>query len=366
MHERYLTSYEALCAGLTALDQQAIDASIYLLEHAHYQSRSQIVTFVGDLAAETTHPIVYAWLHASWTAQHAAWWVLAYIERLYPPKADQLRDTIDPLAQIHPDLHAHVGTQVAAWLYAWLTHARAPVQTLPNPVTQTLTSWLRAEHPERALSSLQALLALGADISRTDAARAVAHAIDANIEEADLLGMQCGFIESAERLATQVLQGGPWADIAVQAFVQILPEEAEKRFDAVNLPRRGAPRDRDIQVATIRAAHGDESASKWLANACKTKDLRRRSIAWSGRVRAVSRNLDIQKQHALGKLLLREPESVRAWVISTLDPSCPTQRAWLEQARDYGTEEEKTAVKDALRSALSHRPLVPQMGQRNL
>lgn|GEM_PF-5787234 len=364
MQERYLTSYEALCAGLTALDSNAIDASIYLLEHAHYHSRSKITTFVLDAPTHIASHILNAWLQADWAAQTAAWWVLASAQRLLPSKAEALRDSTKPLTKIHANLHPQVGTQVAAWIYAWVTLEPKAAAQLPEQVRTLLLQWFTEAHPERALSSLQCLLALHHDIAREDAAKVIARAVDAHIEGADVLGIRCGFIESAERLATQILEGGPWADVAVQAFVQILPEAIEAQLQAVNLRRNG--RDREIRVATVLAAHGDVNAQKWLENACKTKDLRRRAMAWAARVRSTSRAGQDATLNELGKLLLREPESVRAWVLSTLDTQHPIHREWLLQARDYGTEEEKSAVQDALRASLAQHPLVPDASETNL
>lgn len=359
MQERYLTSYEALCAGLRAQDASAIEASIYLLQSAHYSSRSQIVTFVGELDKHSADVILRAWFDAPWPAQSAAWWVLAYNERLHPPMAQRLRQALQPMQRIARDVHPDVAVQCAGWLYEYVVHVGLPNVEYPQAVVETLRAWCEDDDAQCALSSLQTLLALEIPVARTTAARVIAQAVDAGIDDADVLGMRCGFIESAERLTEQVLRGGPWADLAVQAFVQILPNAARKRFETVSLRWRLLPQDREVHVATILAAHGDADALAWLQRACQTRDPRRRAVAWAGRVRAMSRSSDMASQERLGKLLLREPESVRAWVLSTLDPSCAMQRQWLEQARQYGTEEERIAVEDALRAYALRRPLVP-------
>lgn len=359
MQERYLTSYEALCAGLRAQDDEAIEASIYLLQTAHYASRSQIVNFVAELEQHTACTILGAWFDAPWPAQSAAWWVLAYNERLRPPIAEELRRLLTPFDRVQQDLHPHVAVQCAGWLYEHVVHVGAHNAACPARVIDILHAWRTDADPQCALSSLQTLLALEVPVTRVDAAQVIADAVDAKIDAADVIGMRCGFLESAERLTEQVLRSGPWADLAVQAFVQILPDVARKRFEKISLRWRLVPQDREIHVATILAAHGDAEALAWLQRACQTRDPRRRAIAWAGRVRAMSRSSDTDARKRLGNLLLREPESVRSWVLSTLDPSCPMQREWLEQARHYGTEEERIAVADALRAYALRRPLVP-------
>lgn len=359
MKERYLISFDALRDGLQERDPDALDASIYLLEHAHYQSRSQIVLFVATRDAPALEEILRAWLKGPWPAQSAAWWTLAYNARRAPDLADAIDAALSPYDLIQRDAHEHVGVQICAWLYERLVHGQISPKDVDARIVDILHSWLQADHPQRALSSLQALLALNAKVSRQDAARAVAHAEDAGIEDADVIGLRCGFLESAERLVHHVLTEGPWADLAEQAFVQMLPETARAQLESVPLRRRGAPRERDIRVATILAAHGDNGALQWLETACTARDTRRRALAWAGRVRALR---DPHQQEALkhvGKLLLREPEHVRAWVLSTLDPQCPIQRRWLDQGREYGTEEEKSAVEDAMRTYLYKRPLIP-------
>lgn len=364
MKERYLTSFDALQNGLQERDPKAIEASIYLLQHAHYQSRSQIVLFVASRDAPALEEILRAWLQSPWPAQSAAWWTLAYNARRNPHLAEKTHAALSTYNLIQHDVHEHVGVQICAWIYERLAHAQINPQNIPPHVADILTQWLQADHPQRALSSLQALLATQTHVSRHDAARAIARAINAGIEEADVIGLRCGFIESAERLAQQVLTDGPWADLAEQAFTQTLPDIARERLAAVPLRRSRAPQERNIRVATILAAHGDESAMKWLKTACTTKDTRRRALAWAGRVRALQEasKKEANQQEILrnvGKLLLREPEQVRAWVLSTLDPQCPIQRQWLDQAKEYGTEEEKSAVEDAMRAYLYKRPLIP-------
>lgn len=363
MQERYLISYEALAEGLDEGDAHAIDASIHLLQSAHYESRSRVVTLVGDFEVEQSVPVLERWFDAPWPAQTAAWWVLSYNERLTPSKAGALREALDPLSRIDASVHESVAVQMAGWVYEYVMHTPTERVQIPQTVEETLRIWLDSSHPQLALSSLQTLLTMGAAVTRTDAAPVIALAENANIAGVDRIGMRCGFLESAERLADQVLNDGPWSDLAVRAFVQALPDNARERFESVRLPRRLVAQDREIHSATILAAHGDSNARDWLEKACKIRDPRRRALAWAGRIRALCRAEDEEQRAKVGKQLLRESEAVRAWVISTLDPACPMQRQWLEQASKYGTDEERAAVRDALRAYARRRPLVPDAAQ---
>lgn len=363
MNARYLTSYEALSEGLRASDAQAIDASIHLLQSAHYESRSRVVTLIGDIDVEQSTPVLERWFQAPWPAQTAAWWVLSYTERLRPPNAKILRETLDPFARIDESLHPSVAVQVAGWVYEYVLHAAKHTVQIPATVEQALRAWLNAKNPQLALSSLQTLLVMNVQVPRTQAAQVIALAADAGMADADKIGMRCGFLESADRLADQVLTDGPWSDVAVRAFVQALPENARQRFESVSLRWRVSPQDREIHVATILAAHGNSKAHAWLKRACNVRDPRRRALAWAGRVRALCRDQSQEQRAKVGKQLLRESESVRAWVISTLDPSCPMQRQWLAQASEYGTNEERAAVRDAMRAYALRRPLVPDAAQ---
>lgn len=363
MEQRYLTSYEALAAGLQELDVAAIDAASHLLQSAHYESRSRVVIFVGDAEPAVSIPVLERWFDAPWQVQIAAWWVLSYNERLTPSKAKVLREALTPLSRIKADVHEDVAVQVAGWVYEYVLHAARTTPTVPASVEKTLRLWLKSTHPQLALSSLQTLLIMRVQVPRPEAAQVIANAADAGIAEADVIGMRCGFLESADRLADQVFEEGPWCHIAVEAFVQALPDNARTRFEAVSLRWHLPARDRDIHVATILSAHGDREARSWLQKACKARATRRRAIAWAGHIRALRRVNDEDAMRAVGKMLLREREAVRAWVISTLNPACAIQREWLDQARQYGTPEERLAVRDAMHAYALRRPLVPHAAQ---
>lgn len=358
MFQRYLTSFEALQVGLRERDEEALRASVQLLATAHDRSRSQIVVFVGSLPLANSEPILRRWLAEDWPAQSAAWWVLGYLERLAPPAATELRKRLSPLDRFADIEHEMVALQAASWLYC---HALVPTNIaakLPTQVELKLRHWLNATSVALALAALQALLRLDVDVSKSEAARVIAQASNRGLREADVLGMRCGFIECAEKLVDEMIADGPWASVAVDALAEVLPDEARARLETMR-PKRWTSSDSAIHVMTVLAAHHDVKALQWLERACAQRDPRRRALAWAGRVKAVCKAGDIGERQAVGKALLREDEAIRAWVISGLDPSCPTQREWLNQARRYGTLEEQEAVVDAMRAFSLRGPLVP-------
>lgn len=362
MYQRYLTSFDALSAGLVALEADALRASCQVLATAHDRSRSQIVVFVAELPATTVSAILRAWLDDAWPAQSAAWWVLAYLERLVPPKAIPLRETLQPFERFARIEHDAVAIQAAAWLYSFATVDSRAVEHVGRPVEEALRRWMDAESIALSLAALQSLLRLGLDVGKGEAARVIGQASMKGFREADVLGVRCGFIECAERLVDEIAQEGPWTSMAVEALSQVLPGSARQRLETMR-PSRWTNSDSAIHSSTILASHGDTRALTWLEKACQQRDARRRALAWSGRVRAVCRAGDEPARQQVGQKLLREDEAIRAWVISGLDPSCPTQRHWLDQARRYGTLEEKEAVVDAMRSFALRGPLIPDAGR---
>lgn len=358
MFQRYLISFEALQGGLRELDEEALRASVQVLATAHDRSRSQIVVFVGGLPVATIEPILRAWLNEDWPAQSAAWWVQGYLERLAPQTAGRLRASLNPLARFAEIEHEAVALQAASWLYCHaLVHPEASDE-LPTAVELKLRLWLDATSVALALASLQALLRLGCEVSKAAAARVIAQASSRGLREADVLGMRCGFIECAEKLVDEMVTDGPWASVAVDALSEVLPDQARARLQTMR-PKRWTSSDSSIHVMTVLAAHKDAAALEWLERACAQRDPRRRALAWAGRVKAVCMAGDATARQHVGQALLRESEAVRAWVISGLDPSCPTQRRWLDQARRYGTPDEQEAVIDAMRAFSLRGPLVP-------
>lgn len=359
MTDRFHTSFEALCEGLSQNDADAQRASMDILQLAHDRSRSQLVLFVGELPLSLMAPLLQQWFDGPWETQTAAWWVCAYVERVATPKSANLRQMLALLQRLPQATdHDAVTIQALGWLYNVASVSPKALEASREELHDSLDAWLNAENVYLALAALQTMLRMNIPVAKTAAAKVVARGAARGIPEADVLGMRCGFIESAERLVQEIFQRGPFTWHAVKALVEALPETADKKLRAYRVPWWSTG-DTVIHVSTILAAHGDEDAlqrlEKWLA----LKDLRRRGLAWSSLILALQKRDNTAALDALGKRLLREPESVRAWVLSELSPACPVQRAWLDQAKRFGTLDEQEAVVDAMRAFSLREPLVP-------
>lgn len=359
MLERLLTSFEALAEGLREGDPDAADAARTLLQAAHDSSRSKIVLLAGELPTPRLAPLLQHWFDGPWQSQTAAWWVCGYVERMDAAKAVVLRNTLGLSDRIPAIENDEVALQATSWLYCRLAADPRPPDSLPPALDAALRTWTREEtHPRLALSALQALLRVDAPVAKDEAARVIAQAAARGLPEADILGMRCGFIESAERLVDEIFRDGPFALTAVRALTEALPLPAKAKLQRYRSPRWTAS-DATIHVATVLAAHGDAEAAQRLRDATDLRDLRRRGLAWSGLIRALEVLGERAQIQALQKRFLRQPETVRAWVISELNPRCPVQEKWLDQARRYGTADEQAAVVDAYRAEASRGPLVP-------
>lgn len=359
MDERLLTSFEALQAGLREGDPDASEASRSLLQTAHDSSRSKIVLLAGELPTPLLAPLLLHWFDGPWQSQTAAWWVCGYVERTDAAKAATLRSTLGLRARIPAIENPEVALQATSWLYCCLVADPNTAEAFEPDLEAALRAWVEGDaHPRLALSALQALLRAEATVAKEEAARVIDHAAARGLAEADILGMRCGFIESAERLVDEMIGDGPFALTAMRALSEALPPPAKAKLERYRGPRWTAS-DATIHVATVLAAHGDASAAQRLLDATKHRDLRRRGLAWSGLIRALELSGERAQLQALQKRFLRQPESVRAWVISELNPSCPVQATWLDQAQRYGTADEQAAVADAYRAEASRGPLVP-------
>lgn len=357
MDERYLTSFDALRDGLANGEPEAIAAAATVLQLAHQSSRSQVVVYVTTLDIAQIQRIVTPWLQDAWSVQRAAWWVLAILEKNAPSKAAFLRDNLGLLSRIDDKLHPEVAVQVLGWLYVSVVN-QSISSTLAQTHIDVLRHWLQANEPATALAALQCLIAVNADVSKTDAATVVNAAHRAGIAQADIIGMRCGFLESASRLADQILQDGPWANMAVEALSQELPKEVEVKLMMVP-PSRWSMRIRDIHVAHVLAVHGHTQSLDWLEQARHRRDLQKKALSWSAFIAATATAGDEQALLRAGRELLRQQESVRAWVLSTLDPQNQHQRKWLDQALRYGTPDEQRAAQDAFHTHVLRQPLVP-------
>lgn len=347
--QRYQTSFEALHQGLTSLDAEAIQVSAELLIVAHDQSRSRIVTAVSAMPVEIQTEVLSQWFEANWASEAAVWWVMARLERYLDPRAAALADALSLFERTMDDATPAVCVQYCTWLF-WRASARRsfPVAFL-EPVGERLNRWIQASDPALAVASLQAILAMQLRTSRERAANAVARGVSAGLREADFVGLQCGFYESADRLVEEIMAGGPWSLAAVDALCLRLPDGTKARLRAM-LPSKDVLTDRAIHIATILGAHGDEAAIALLDAACGARDPRRCAVAWAGRVKALPASGGEDEYRRVWKLVLRQPESVRAWVLSGLNPTHPLHARWLHDAKTFGTEEEKRAVADALRA----------------
>lgn len=347
--ERYSTSFEALQAGLQAEDPVAFEVSADLLLVANETSRARIVNAVGALQLPTLTSVLARWLSHNWASEAAGWWVLAGLERTLDPRAAALAGALKLFERLDGERLPAVAVQYCTWLY-WRANAR---RTFPEgfaaSVEGVLNAWVQSPEPSLAVAALQSILAMHLRTSRERAAAAVARGVRAGLREADFVGLHCGFYESADRLVDEILAGGPWSSAAVDALCLRLPDRSKGRLRSM-MPSKDVLTDCAVHLATILGAHGDEAAIALLDAACATRDPRRAAVAWGGRVKALPARGGEAEYRRVWKLVLRQPESVRAWVLSGLNPTHPLHAGWLHDAKTFGTDEEKRAVADALRA----------------
>lgn len=352
MDDRYLTSFEALRAGLLVNDKEAREATLRILESAHNSSRSQVVVFVAELPSHIRDEVLELWFAGPWWSQRAAWWVCGYLERTHD---DTLQDTLRRFRLFDRLVGAEdyaVCVQALAWLHSRASAGRVPEVSVSSPLVVKIITWLHVDDPALSIGALQTLVSLRVPIHEPTAQAVVRRGVDAGIRAADFLGIKFGVETSGTRLADEIIRNGPWSVRAVDALCKHVMNEALSKLSEASR-WRFINDDTRIHIATVLASHGDAAAWNLLVNFSGQKDLRKRGMGFSARIKALeARGSD--KAHAdLWKEVLKQPEDVRAWVISCLNPSLPIHRYWLEEARQFGTNEERSAVDDAYRAAFS-------------
>lgn len=350
--ERFLTSYEALTAGLLAKDEQALEASLRILQSAHNHSRSRVVVFVAELPPHLRLWVLERWFQGAWFLQRAAWWVAASLERSHDEALQELVLYFRLFDRLVVAQDNAVCVQALAWLHARALAGRVPAIPEDSPVTARVLAWVDDEDPALAIAALQGAVSAHIHVPDERARRAIHRGAAVGIREADLLGARYGVIDAAMRLVDEVRSAGPWSTRAVDTLCAVVARDALEQVRAL-LKNRFLREDVRLNLATILAAHGDERAWETLVSFSASKDSRVAGMGLSARIRALEKRGSERAHFELWKEVLKQPESVRAWVLSQLNALNPTHLAWLEQARKYGTDEERSAVDDAFRSNMT-------------
>lgn len=345
----YVTSLEALRHGLLTKDDVACEATVTLLARAHHHSRSQVVLLVADLPHHLRTWVLERWFGGDWFVQRAAWWVAGWLERVDD-------ESVTELAQRFRLFHRLVGAQESAvrvqglvWLYSRVQAGRVPALGVDTPFAQTLMAWLDEDDVPLALATLQVLMEMQIAVSPAISRSVVRRGVENGIREADFLGVRLGSTECALRLVEEIRRNGPYAVRAVGTLSQNVVPDALASLKALFASRLWND-DARIHVATVLAAHGSPEAWELLVAYGQDKDPRKQAMSYSSRVKALEARGSERAHVELWKEVLRQPEALRAWVLSRLNPAVPMHRQWLEQAQAYGTDEEKLAVDDAFQT----------------
>ena len=348
---RYLTSLEALLEGLLKRDEPALAATIVLMQSAHQRWRTRIVLAIADLPSHLRIWALDQWFDGPWFVERAAWWILAYLERTHDEGLSELVPRYRLFDRLTDLEDGAVQVQALGWLLARARAGRVPEVAHETPLARSLVRWLDTDDEALAVATLQCLVVLGVDVPTEDVNRAIDLGVKAKLREADFLGLHFGREDCALRLVEEIRRVGPWSAHAVDALSAYVVPSA---LDALAplLHARFRSDDVRIHAATVLAAHGSPEALEALVRFSKSKNPRRSAMGFSARVKALERRGSDAAHVALWKEVLSAPEATRAWVLSCLSPGHPFQRMWLDQAREYGTDEERLAVEDAMRAFL--------------